>query len=334
MLLCLFTVVGVAYYRQVIIPSDVFYLPGYLDLGLPLITLISWVVYGELIRLNGGLRFSNGRTSTATRQWLPVMCGALMGELAAVALLAPQAKNNAARGRVALAAVAGGLLSPIGDANLLIVSQQIPNLLLFMIPLGLIGVLIANPQVDDLETNEDSKRGISIWLAIVPVLLFFLVPQNAPLILLECVFLLGLFSFKKLGGLQFETLAWIAVLSGMLVIASAAGLPEFIALGSESTVLNYTRELPALLAAGAILAGSFIDSSISGVFVAGFIDRALDLSHPRYHFAFAAGFAISGILPFVIGKCLRVVLKRYVLFCSIGLVYIWFVSNWLYGSPA
>ena len=253
----------------------------------------------------------------------------MIGELGAAALLAPQVKDPKARARVVLSAMAGGLVSPVGDANILVLAQSIPNMQLYLIPLGLLALLLISPKASDVP-EPSTPKGLPIGLLAIPIVLYFFVPQNAPLVLLECSLLLAVFTGKHLKSFQLGRLLWFVVLIAMLTIASAGGLPEFIALGSENIVLNYAHELPLMLGAGGALAGAVVDGSVSALFVQGFVDRALDLSDPRYHFALAAGFALGGVFPLVVGRCFKAGFKLHALIVFLGLLYIWFVSSWLY----
>lgn len=331
-LACMTATVGIAYYRQVIVLSDMPYLLSYLHIGTPILSMLTWVLYGELLRLQGGLRWPTGERWSSLRAIFPFVCGAFLGELAAAALLAPQVKDGQARARVVLSAMAGGLVSPIGDANIFILHQSIPNLLLYMIPMGLLALLIIRPQPDDFPVSSASEKGLPLWLLFIPIVIYLLLPVNAPLILLEASLLLGLYSRRQLKNIDVGQLMWFALFAGMLSIATAGGLPELIAIGSENIVLNHSKELPVLLGFGGAFAGMLVDGTLSAVFVQAFIDRALDLSEPKFHFALAAGFAMGGIFPLVIGRCVKHALKTHILLMGVGLLYIYFVSNWLYQS--
>ena len=321
---------GVGLYRQVIIPSDVFFLFSYLGIGSSALTVLSWFLYGELLRLLGGVKWPSTSSVQPLRALFPFLCGALIGELGAAALLAPQVSDSKARARVVLSAMAGGLISPVGDANILVMANAISNMQLYLIPLGLLSLIVISPKSSDLPESNSMHDGIPVALLLIPIALYFFVPQNAPLILLECSFFLALYAGKRLKNFQLGSLMWLALLIAMLAVATAGGLPEFIALGSENIVLNYAKELPLMLGVGGALAGAIVDGSISAVFVQGFVDRALDLSQPQYHFALASGFAIGGIFPLVVGRCLKAGLKQHILLVAIGSLYIWFASTWLF----
>jgi hypothetical protein len=320
--LCMVFSVGSALYWQVILPSDLLTLHKSIDLGLPILTLIAWVYYGELIRINGGLNWKR------SHQFLPVICGALMGEIAATALLAPQAKSGSARVRVVLGTMAGSLLSPIGDANILLLAENIPNLQFYMIPLGLIGIILANPKSDDLKVSKNGL--ISPYIAFIPVLLLSFLPEYTLYILLECIVLLSLFSWKRVKGVSHETALWMAILAAMIMISTAGGFPELVGLACEDIQLNYFMELPLILALSGVLSGIVVDGSISSIFTTAVMDRALDLTDPRFYFALSSGFALGGVFPLIIGRCFKQGIKKHLLFCLVGILYIWFVSLWLF----
>ena len=241
LLLCLLASFGIGFYRQVIIPSDALWLMSHLGIGYSAITLLSWLIYGELLRLQGGVRWPTGKAAQPFKAIFPFLCGALIGELGAAALWAPQVKDPKARARVVLSAMAGGLVSPVGDANILVLAQSIPNMQLYLIPLGLLALLLIS-QKHRMCPNQVPPRAPH-WSACHLIVLYFFVPQNAPLVLLECSLLLAVFTGKHLKN-SISQLLWFVVLIAMLTIASAGGLPEFIALGSENIVLNYAHGLP------------------------------------------------------------------------------------------
>ncbi len=239
-----------------------------------------------------------GFAGRAARPMLPrsaglaaLVAGALLGDLAAVALLAPRAQDGRTAVRIALVASAGGLLSPIGTpVTLLLVSSA------EVAPLAVLLALVAWPGGCRID-GEGSAPASALLAAIA--LFAAARPELAPLVLVVGSVVLGLMGRRSLGlsKLPFEALAWVGAITFVAWSVRHSGLFEQALVGIE--MVEQRAWLDPLLFGAAFVFGAVAGEPAGALVVASMLDTA---AHPLPPVALplAVGLGVGGLGPLLL----------------------------------
>ncbi|MCB9758784.1 MAG: hypothetical protein H6739_03010 [Alphaproteobacteria bacterium] len=268
--------------------------------GAPLMSLavlVGWLALGSVARACGGAFSLGGMGGTA------LLSGALMGDLAAAALLAPQCEDPRDAAKVALVASAGGMLGPLGTpAGTLLVGADA------LWPLALVTALVAWPRGPAPEGNP-MAAGVLALAAVLTAVVGPLVGLGAGL-----VGFLALSPRSALDGLRALPIApalWLGTWTGLIWLARRAGL--FVDLGVG---LNRIEELaPGALAPGLALSGALVGALAGEPAGAMLGEAALTASvvpaDPARLTWLAGGLAVGGLGPLLASGAWRAGLRTW-----------------------
>ncbi|MFT4979949.1 MAG: hypothetical protein ACI8S6_005861, partial [Myxococcota bacterium] len=120
-------------------PLDPLWLPQWTGLQSSALLLILWAAYGATAAAAGGAKMPG------TPLFGAVLTGAVLGELAAAAVLTAGSTDRRSAARLALAASAGGLLGRVGDPAMLLLAAREPEMMFMLAPLAILCVLVLFP---------------------------------------------------------------------------------------------------------------------------------------------------------------------------------------------
>lgn len=294
-------------------PTDPLYLLSWTGLGHSALLLVLWTVYAALARVAGGARIPGPALLGA------VLSGAILGEIAAAALVAANAEDRRSAARLALAASAGGLLGRLGDPVMLLVAAERPSVTLAVAPLALLCTLVLLPGgALSLPTGRWSVTVVGGLTAAGAVLL----GTHAWIALIAGSIGLAVLSGPaRVRSAPWHLPVYAAVICGLVTFAAAGGVPELAAEGIEFLQRWMGESLKPALALVAALLAMLLDSTGAALMADAVLDRAMSLSTSGVPAAIAAGAAIGGIGPLVIVGAVRAGLWR--LLVQVGIVALW-----------
>lgn len=219
--------------------------------------------------------------------------GALLGDLAAIALLAPRAPNGRTAVRMALVASAGGLLSPIGSPVTVLFASPAE-----LAPLAALLALVAWPGGERVE-GEGSAPASALLLA--TALFTTATPTWTPLILLGGSALMLAMGARraKVTPVPWGALAWIGGVAVVAWSARHAGLSEQLLFGLES-VEGAAWLTPALFGGAFVVAA--VGGEPGGALMAASILDTTAHALPRFDLALAVGLGVGGLGPVLLSR--------------------------------
>jgi hypothetical protein len=253
--------------------------------GRGLLTLLLWLAFGVAAR--------------AARPLLPrslgvaaVVAGALMGDLAAALLLAPQARDARTAARVGLCCAAGGLLSPMGTpATLLLVEASL------LAPIALPLALLAWPRGQRDQAGSLPATGL---LATLTVLASVLPELRLPLLALGAAMLAALGRARLRPILAETPMALFGWLVAAAVAAWAAlhlGLLQQIQVGLETTLDVLPDQGPVLVAGAASLVSLLAGEGAGALLLEATLGATWTGPSESLPTALALGLAVGGVGP-------------------------------------
>lgn len=301
----------------VLVPSDLWVLPGATGLTSDLLLLVMWAVLGALARLGGPIKVPGPPVLVA------MACGATLGEVPAAAILAASAQTRGGAARLALAAAAGGMVGRMGDPAVQLLSQRDPSILVMLLPLALILALLAAPRRQDIVDAQVSDLPRTVLLVAVAALA--LVPGLALGAVGAGIVGLCVLGRDQLPEVEVGWVLWVAVAALLGLIAIAGGVPEMGATGLE-LIGEQMGEwgAPGLALAGALLA-ALTDGTVAAVCAVGVYDSALSLNIPGAALGMAAGVAVGGFGPLIAAGAWRAGWKRWLVHVAVTVAYVWLV---------
>lgn len=312
----------------ILLPSDLWRLPGYVGLSSAVLHLLLWAAYGGLAAAAGGL-------------WMPgppvlgaALSGALLGELGAAGALAGIARDRAGAARLVLAAMGGAMLGRVGDPAFLLLGMGPRPWALIPLALGMIAVAAPGRAQVAAAGGSRAVTGLSVLVAGGALAW----PQGLGLVLglgaLGMAVLAGLAfralppgAWKERVGTAVHPLAWCLGSALILVAVTAGGLPELAALGLEEIREEALPWMaPGLALCGAVLA-ALIDGAGASLFGLAFLDRALSLKVDEAPRFLAIGLAAGGLGPLLIAGALRAGGWRWALQLVLAVAWAWWLGG-------
>jgi len=289
-------------WKGVLVSSDASWLLAHGGLSEALSQLVMWTVFAVLLRTLGRPVLHGHPMLIA-----PLM-GALMGELAAAAILSAGARDPKGASRLALAAAGGAMWGRIGDPALLTLwNREFSPVVLAL--LGLVCVAIANPRSEDLETRKEIDpivTGACIAVAILALtreLAMEGLAVGCGILLYQLRGEVRKADWRPLGWLLGGALAVLVAVSGGVMALAGLGMEELQALWGE-------RLLMPVAGAGALLSAACGGESASLIAEA-VIERSPGLQIEGLNTALVAGLAVGGLGPLVIAGALKEGLVRW-----------------------
>lgn len=292
--------VGVAAAAEVAAPLELLSLPGWTGLDYGVAWLGSWALF------SAGAALAVRRLPGGPPAAVALILGACMGELAAALVLGRHARDGAAAARLALTAAAGALIGRVGDP---VLGLNADSSLLGWAPLWLavaIGVVVARPRAADLASRGEEGSLAPLGVCLFGAVGATIMPAWGPVILgLVGLMLVALGARRPGRGPALELVLWVGASVVLVVLATAAGLPEVAAWGLEEA-----QELPGVLA-GPLLGGlslvfaTLVDGPAAALFLDATLARALELRLPGGAQFAALGAGVGGLGPLVIAGGLR-----------------------------
>lgn len=298
-------------------PLDPVYLPGWTGMGASAGLLVLWAAYGAVARAAGGARMPG------TPLFGAVLSGAVLGELAAAALVAAGASDQKSAARLALAASAGGLLGRVGDPAMLLLAERDPDMLFVLAPMALLCILILLPG-GPLEAPKGrwSVSAVGAATALGAVLLG---PHAWIALLLGMVGLAALAGRAGLKEIDWQLPVKTALIGGLIISAAAGGIPELIAEGLEFAQRLTGAALKPLVAAVSALAAAALDSTGAALLADATLDRARSLTTSGVAASMAAGIAVGSVGPLLVAGALREGWKLWLAQIGIAVLWAWLV---------
>lgn len=303
--------------QQNILLTDLPMLPGWTGLGGGMLLMVLWAVYGALARAAGGARLPG------TASFGAVISGALLGELAATAILTANVEDRGVAARMALAASAGGFFGRLGNPAMLLLAEREPDMLFTLVPLGLLCALVVLPGAP--MPTPPGRIPVTVVSGITALAALIAGPYAWMAVLIGCV---GMGALALSG--ERETIDWQLPLRAlfvcMLVVLSASvGLPELAALGLEENGETVGRLLKPVLAVVGALAAMLGDTFGAGLFAEALLDRAHNFQIPGAAASLAAGVTVGGLGPLLIARAVRHGLLRWGIQIALAVAWAWMV---------
>lgn len=313
----------------VLLPTDLWTLPGLVGLGPEAMAMIAWGLYGGLAAVAGGLRLPGPPLVGA------FLAGATMGELGAAAALAGSARDRHGAARLALAAMGGAVVGRIGDPAVLALSGRVHSVAWALVPLGIGMALVGAPRTTHVRPHHGSVAvtGVTAATALAGTLLPGALPWalGAGSLLLAVLAISArggaLFSDRELLGVLLSPFFWALGSTVAVLVATAGGVPHLGALGLELVVDRVGPWLlPGVAAASALLA-ALLDGSAAGLLLAALVDRAAFYRGDGLALAAMAGAASGGLGPLIIAGGLRAGWWRWLVQVAMAVGWAWVMTG-------
>lgn len=321
--------VGAALGLGLLLPSDLWQLPGLVGLQGEVLLLLAWGLYGGLASLAGGLRLPGPPLVGA------FLAGTCMGELGAAAALAGAARDRAGAARLALAAMGGAMIGRVGDPAVLVLAGRVDSRFWTLVPLGLGMALVAAPRRAHLREHAAGSLPVTAVTALVALVAAFAPALAGPALGGGVLALAGLALASRAGGGPVDREALGRVLGPSLwtlgsvvlaLVATAAGLPLVAAEGLAQVMDQVGPVLMPLGVAVAALLSALLDGPAAGLLLAAFVDRAAFFRGDALALVAMLGAAVGGLGPLVVVGGLRAGLPRWLAQVALAIGWAWVVT--------
>ena len=294
--------------------ADLWVVPAGVGMTNTLVLHGAWCIFGALARTAGPLNISGP-------PWMIAMgMGAILGEVPAAAILSAGASSPAGAARLALAAAGGGLIGRMGDPAMLIMAEGHPEVMMALIPLGVLCALIARPSATDLvpaEAENKLRTALVAIIAVAAAIPVFTLPA-----LLVGIVVLAVMAGDRRGHVDLAFILWTVLALILALLAIVAGLAEQIATGLEAVgELADWMGPPALAFLSAILA-ALTDGTALALLADGTLDRAASLNEPNLRLGLAAGIAVGGLAPLIASGSIRSGLRLWALQVLVAVLWV------------
>jgi hypothetical protein len=293
-------VVGV--WKGVLVSSDASWLLVHGGLAEGLAQLFMWTVFAILLRTHGRPVLRGHPMLIA-----PLM-GALMGELAAAAILSAGARDSKGAARLALAAAGGAMWGRIGDPALLTLwNRGFSPMVLAMF--GLVCVAIASPETEDLESDEEVDpivTGACIAVAVLAV--------SRELAMEGLAIGCGVLLYQLRGEVKkadLRPLAWLLGGALTVLVAVSGGVMALAGLGLVELQAMWGEQLLIPLAGAGALLSAFCGGESASLIAVAIMERSPGLQIEGMFTALVGGLAVGGLGPLVVAGALKEGLLRW-----------------------
>ena len=296
--------VGIGAWKKVIFVTDVGTLLTHGGLAEALSQLFLWTLYAILLRTHGRIPLRGHP------MWLAPLMGALLGELAAAALLSSGARDPKAAARLALAAAGGAMIGRIGDPAILVMwSSDLSPVFLGLVGLGCVAV--ASPQVDDLETDDADSLDPLLLGGVIAVAVLGMARELAlEGLAVGCGLMLYQLRSRALSA-DLRPLGWLVGSVLVVLVATAGGVFSLGGQGLEELWSITGERTRLILSGGAVVLSALCGEQAASLVTEGLLLRSPGLQIADLHTSMAAGLAVGGLGPLVVAGALKHGLLRW-----------------------